>query len=125
MPDAVVSNLCTASYKYLFFFHAEDGIRDRDVTGVQTCALPIFPTDRECLDMGVQTCWQPNLPALRMAVIPNTLELTELWGSPALVEEARKHAHLQVRSEERRVGKEWRVVWSPGQSRNGVSELSD
>src|SRR6266540_7093710 len=25
-----------------FFFQAEDGIRDRDVTGVQTCALPIW-----------------------------------------------------------------------------------
>src|SRR6266498_3411006 len=27
----------------VFFFQAEDGIRDADVTGVQTCALPIFP----------------------------------------------------------------------------------
>src|SRR2546428_3441282 len=27
-----------------FFFQAEDGIRDLIVTGVQTCALPIFPT---------------------------------------------------------------------------------
>src|SRR5699024_1069709 len=26
----------------LFFFQAEDGIRDRNVTGVQTCALPIY-----------------------------------------------------------------------------------
>src|SRR5437773_5266698 len=26
---------------FVFFFQAEDGIRDRDVTGVQTCALPI------------------------------------------------------------------------------------
>src|SRR5277367_5773590 len=26
----------------LFFFQAEDGIRERDVTGVQTCALPIY-----------------------------------------------------------------------------------
>src|SRR6266702_5412161 len=26
----------------LFFFQAEDGIRDGHVTGVQTCALPIF-----------------------------------------------------------------------------------
>ena len=26
----------------IFFFQAEDGIRDYDVTGVQTCALPIF-----------------------------------------------------------------------------------
>src|SRR5207249_9413466 len=25
----------------IFFFQAEDGIRDRNVTGVQTCALPI------------------------------------------------------------------------------------
>src|SRR5699024_11287044 len=25
-----------------FFFQEEDGIRDRNVTGVQTCALPIF-----------------------------------------------------------------------------------
>src|SRR2546429_1926531 len=27
---------------YLFFFQAEDGIRDVAVTGVQTCALPIL-----------------------------------------------------------------------------------
>ena len=30
-----------------FFFQAEDGIRDRDVTGVQTCALPISGFDGE------------------------------------------------------------------------------
>src|SRR3712207_9367004 len=29
----------------LAFFQAEDGIRDIGVTGVQTCALPIFATD--------------------------------------------------------------------------------
>src|SRR5256885_3617989 len=27
--------------RYIFFFQAEDGIRDYKVTGVQTCALPI------------------------------------------------------------------------------------
>ena len=27
-----------------FFFQAEDGIRDIGVTGVQTCALPIYPS---------------------------------------------------------------------------------
>src|SRR3712207_8004724 len=27
---------------YFFFFQAEDGIRDIGVTGVQTCALPIY-----------------------------------------------------------------------------------
>src|SRR5437867_13131236 len=29
-----------------FFFQAEDGIRDRTVTGVQTCALPIWRGSR-------------------------------------------------------------------------------
>src|SRR5256885_5906177 len=30
---------------FIFFFQAEDGIRDYKVTGVQTCALPIFTLD--------------------------------------------------------------------------------
>src|SRR5699024_11463213 len=30
------------SMSSIFFFQAEDGIRDRNVTGVQTCALPIW-----------------------------------------------------------------------------------
>src|SRR5690606_40227027 len=30
-------------YFVCFFLQAEDGIRDFHVTGVQTCALPIFP----------------------------------------------------------------------------------
>jgi len=30
-----------------FFFQAEDGIRDRDVTGVQTCALPISEVEMQ------------------------------------------------------------------------------
>src|SRR5690349_24692301 len=33
-----------------FFFQAEDGIRDLYVTGVQTCALPIWPDRRQMLD---------------------------------------------------------------------------
>src|SRR5436305_13986077 len=31
---------------FFFFFQAEDGIRDADVTGVQTCALPISAMTR-------------------------------------------------------------------------------
>src|SRR6266542_4971613 len=31
----------------MFFFQAEDGIRDATVTGVQTCALPISPCARD------------------------------------------------------------------------------
>src|SRR5277367_3239870 len=40
-------------FLFFFFFQAEDGIRDRDVTGVQTCALPISGTKFGC---GVGAC---------------------------------------------------------------------
>jgi hypothetical protein len=64
--------------------------------------LPIaLPTDRECIRVGVETCWQPNPERLRMAVIPNTLELSELLASPALVEEARALPHLKIEGEAR------------------------
>src|SRR5256885_3764247 len=37
-------NRAEASLSFMFFFQAEDGIRDYKVTGVQTCALPISRT---------------------------------------------------------------------------------
>src|SRR3989441_11998946 len=40
-----VSDERTSALHGLFFFQAEDGIRDKLVTGVQTCALPIFAVD--------------------------------------------------------------------------------
>src|SRR5437867_12878434 len=43
------SSLLFPSYFLVFFFQAEDGIRDRTVTGVQTCALPI---SNGCTDLG-------------------------------------------------------------------------
>jgi hypothetical protein len=55
-----------------------------------------FPTDRECIAAGLATCWQPNREAVRLAVIPNTLELAELWVSPPLLEEAGGRDDLEV-----------------------------
>src|SRR6266478_7136503 len=40
---------------FFFFFQAEDGIRDLTVTGVQTCALPIFVDDLQWLDPATLT----------------------------------------------------------------------
>ena len=40
----------------------EDGIRDRDVTGVQTCALPILPTEHK-LPSGMLRRYCPLAPA--------------------------------------------------------------
>src|SRR5438067_11552894 len=80
-------------YCYLFFFfQAEDGIRDRNVTGVQTCALPI------------SWAWHPELPrpSLARAGATNTVALREpKYGA--------RYVHFDgapsLRSEERRVGK--------------------
>jgi hypothetical protein len=55
-----------------------------------------FPTDRECIEMAVQTCWQPNFEQLRMAFVPNTLEVSELWVSAALLQEAKSRPHLEI-----------------------------
>src|SRR2546430_11759324 len=39
-----ISIKCHHLSRFVFFFQAEDGIRDLTVTGVQTCALPISLT---------------------------------------------------------------------------------
>src|SRR5438067_5202944 len=76
---------------FFFFFQAEDGIRDRNVTGVQTCALPIFVDDGSGMDR-------------------DTLDQALRLGSLTQRDEA---VDLGKRSEERRVGKECRSRWSP------------
>jgi hypothetical protein len=58
-----------------------------------------FPTDRECIEVGLKTCWQPKQNELRVALIPNTLELAELWVSPVLLEEAKGRKDLEVKGE--------------------------
>src|SRR5699024_12051241 len=53
-----------ACFYCCFFFQAEDGIRDRNVTGVQTCALPIFHAGIELKEVRQKnrTIVQNNLP---------------------------------------------------------------
>src|SRR3712207_4660139 len=61
--------------RYFFFFQAEDGIRDIGVTGVQTCALPIW----DCLD--ALTPGKQAWPRLREAVLDGAFvaERCEAW----------------------------------------------
>src|SRR6266540_7053443 len=49
---------------FIFFFQAEDGIRVRDVTGVQTCALPIL------LQRRFSICRRHDPPASRSVPAP-------------------------------------------------------
>src|SRR2546423_2910151 len=66
----------------LFFFQAEDGIRDKLVTGVQTCALPIWT---ECVSTSSRsraTCRRDRTRRGRNAFRPPGslyLELTKEW----------------------------------------------
>src|SRR6266540_3993601 len=59
---------------FLFFFQAEDGIRDRDVTGVQTCALPICLTYVELAAGLVER--RPHLTAPKVST-----RTSERWAS--------------------------------------------
>src|SRR3712207_7896213 len=89
----------------IFFFQAEDGIRDIGVTGVQTCALPISPTSTA-----------PSSPDAR-APDPRTQQGSDalmMRGMYSAISGLKTHQiALDVRSEERRVGKECRSRWSP------------
>src|SRR3989475_3083790 len=47
--EGLPSVMVRLSVYFVFFFQAEDGIRDLTVTGVQTCALPILATSARCV----------------------------------------------------------------------------
>src|SRR5437764_9275145 len=81
--------LVALSYSSVFFFQAEDGIRDTSVTGVQTCALPI------CLPAFLLEDGKPEFALAGVAL----LGLVERGEAGALQE-------ALDRSEERRVGKQ-------------------
>src|SRR5690606_40619098 len=99
---------------------AEDGIRDFHVTGVQTCALPIFlggnitacnvyridPTDADDLTRAEMLARKRVLQFFNFIRehLPG-FEKAELASiAPAM--------GFRDRSEERRVGKEWRARWA-------------
>src|SRR5437773_7119731 len=89
---------------FFFFFQAEDGIRDRDVTGVQTCALPICHL----------------APPRRDGPTPERRHRPRAGRSPGRRPRLRARRAGGGRSEERRVGKEWR---SGGAACRGKKEV--
>src|SRR5207249_8929572 len=109
---------------FIFFFQAEDGIRDRNVTGVQTCALPIY--------LICAPPWPLTSDAVEEVTVTtagNTADVSGQGGAQIkFVTRSGSNRFAgsvyEYRSEERRVGKEWRgrcvseddmgVVWLEG-----------
>src|SRR6266404_9610645 len=60
---------------FIFFFQAEDGIRDKLVTGVQTCALPISGSAARCPGSRSFVAARQRSPAARVAA-PAKADLT-------------------------------------------------
>src|SRR5947207_15834836 len=84
---------------HMFFFQAEGGIRDHCVTGVQTCALPI------------------SRPSSRIRAKPSAY---------ARRNTSRSASTAGSRSEERRVGKEYRSrSWAGNKIYNREESISD
>src|SRR5207244_7748268 len=92
-----------ALYLVFFFFQAEDGIRDDLVTGVQTCALPIY---RHTAYVDAEREFTTQLKAHVQAKGVTVLSSRTL---------------RRQRSEERRVGKECRSRWSRWQKKKKES----
>src|SRR3989441_8982897 len=94
---------------HFFFFQAEDGIRDKLVTGVQTCALPI--------------CRQVTVNALALGLVSTDMAgaLDESYraklldqiplGRFAEPDEVARIVCFMLRSEEGRGGEEGRSRW--------------
>src|SRR2546430_4865247 len=105
----MVHNYIVNSIFFFFFFQAEDGIRDLTVTGVQTCALPIYPAANEPRNV-VESEERPALEELQ-----NRPEGNEEMPQKRRKLDSATHSDevMNGRSEERRVGKECRSRWSP------------
>src|SRR5207245_7172414 len=82
----------SGSSRSFFFFQAEDGIRDATVTGVQTCALPIFAWAWALQELQCGDCFVQEQASRSQAGIGSGGKTR--WTSEI------------TRSEERRVGKE-------------------
>src|SRR3712207_8277810 len=105
------------SYIEMFFFQEEDGIQDIGVTGVQTCALPIYDGRRAVADADRIAQHRRDLGGGRRARPRGEDDHGEEHGAP----EGRRRRPRATRpaarggggSGEGRVGEKWRIRGSP------------
>src|SRR5260221_7186074 len=111
--DEIIENCPLKYLRDFFFFQAEDGIRDHCVTGVQTCALPIYGLGllAKALLRQQAEAMQPTLfEEIQEEAKYRVQEIEERMG--VLRQDVERTRDL-LRSEERRVGKEGRSRGAP------------
>src|SRR5690606_41180933 len=92
-------------------FQAEDGIRDFHVTGVQTCALPIYPADWNQFDEIMKDEQGPAMIKAMKAYAEQFIDAAAQYGdllfeqNQTRIRGKDKASKYAQRSEERRVGK--------------------
>src|SRR5437016_9267537 len=94
----------------VFFFQAEDGIRDWSVTGVQTCALPIYRR-APCLLRQPFRLALRRTPSLQNRVASSHSDPLQASTQKRGDAPGGRYVYGARRSEERRVGKEGRSGW--------------
>src|SRR2546429_5185812 len=105
MSDTVILVCCI-----VFFFQAEDGIRDVAVTGVQTCALPISDEHIHVAEVVLERAKRLVEGAKDVVILLDSITRLSRAYNKEVESSGRT---LSGRSEERRVGKECRSRWSP------------
>src|SRR5437867_6535067 len=95
--------------QFFFFFQAEDGIRDRTVTGVQTCALPISKEALSVIESDRDL--QSVLVDDRLYSLAKNGSNSKKKLQMSALELVQRITRFRPRSEERRVGKECRSRW--------------
>src|SRR5699024_12096387 len=106
------------------FFLAEVGIRARNVTGVQTCALPIYVAvssgNKSVVPRGT-TDLLPEDTATWQYAERILKSLCESYNYKEIRTPLFEHTEVfQRRSEERRVGREWRSQYTRSQKRTSL-----
>src|SRR2546429_1086661 len=76
---------------FVFFFQAEDGIRDVAVTGVQTCALPICVQPAEITDIVISHAHWDHLGGIDL------FPKATVWRSEEHTSELQSRLHLVCR----------------------------
>src|SRR2546429_2690349 len=96
---------------FFFFFQAEDGIRDVAVTGVQTCALPIYQFSEQYLGVDPLYYWTDRQP-LRRTQLGLPASLNKQFPASVF-----KYRGLFINDEDLLTG------WAPGEAKDhtGIS----